>query len=87
MTQYSITTSEALLAEIKKVRKRGYAFDNQENEMEGRCIAAKIAGPDGRIVAALSISGPSFRMDLTRLKTLAGPLKQTCARISSALGA
>jgi IclR family KDG regulon transcriptional repressor len=87
MTQYSLSTSEALLAEVKRVRKRGYAVDNQENELEGRCIASKIAGPDGRIVAAVSISVPAFRIDLTRLKLLASPLKQTCERISSTLGA
>jgi IclR family KDG regulon transcriptional repressor len=86
MTQYSLSTSEALLAEIRKVRKRGYAVDNQENELEGRCIAAGIAGPDGRSVAALSISVPAFRIDLIRLKSLLPALKETCALISSTLG-
>jgi DNA-binding IclR family transcriptional regulator len=41
-------------------------------------------GPDGRVVAALSISGPVFRMDLNRARSLAPKLKQTCAAISAA---
>jgi IclR family acetate operon transcriptional repressor len=57
--------------------------DNQENELDGRCIGAPVAGPEGRVVAALSISGPVFRMDLNRARSLAPKLKQACAAISA----
>lgn len=52
--------------------------------MEGRYVGAPILGPDGRIVAALSISGPVFRMDLARTKSLVPELKARCAEISEA---
>jgi DNA-binding IclR family transcriptional regulator len=83
LTPNSITTLSGLLAEIERVRKDGYAIDNQENEMEGRCIAMAIEGmPDAP--AALSISGPVFRMDLRRLRSLVPALKRSCAQLRKA---
>lgn len=86
ITAHTIVTKPALRAELSKVRQQGYAIDNQENEMEGRCIGAPIHGPDGRVVAALSVSGPVFRMDIVRARGLAPKLAETCAAISSAIG-
>ena len=70
---------------MRGLRKQGWAMDDQENEIEGRCIGAPITSPNGRFVAALSISGPEFRMDLARAKSLVPPLKSFCAEISKAL--
>ena len=84
LTPHPLVNRTALLAELDRVRERGYAIDNQENELDGRCIGAPVLGPDGRVVAALSISGPVFRMDLNRARSLAPKLRQTCAAISAA---
>lgn len=85
LTSQTLTSRPALLAEIKKIQKLGWALDNQENEVQGRCIGAPIAGPDGRVVAALSISGPVFRMDVSRARSLAPELKAVCAEIAQAI--
>jgi DNA-binding IclR family transcriptional regulator len=82
LTGETITTKPAVMAEIQKVRTQGWALDNQENEIEGRCIGAPITGPDGSIVAALSISGPVFRMDIKRAQSLVPELKAACAEVS-----
>ncbi|HTP88390.1 MAG TPA: IclR family transcriptional regulator [Bryobacteraceae bacterium] len=87
LTGNTIATQPALLAELRRVRRRGWAIDNQENETDGRCIGAPIAGPHEAVVAALSISGPEFRMDMARAKALAPELKRACARISEAMRA
>jgi len=84
LTQYTMVSKIALLAELDNVRRQGYAIDNQENELDGRCIGAPVIGPDGRVAAALSISGPVFRMDLGRTRALAPKLKQACTAISAA---
>jgi DNA-binding IclR family transcriptional regulator len=84
LTPNSITSQVALLAELQRVRKDGYAVDNQENEMEGRCIAIRIAGLL-EIEAALSISGPAFRMDLRRLRSFLPALRQSCTAIEKAV--
>ena len=85
LTENTLTTKAAVTEEINRVRKQGWAMDNQENEIEGRCIGAPILTPDGRVLAALSISGPEFRMDLARAKSLVPQLKAFCAEISEAL--
>jgi IclR family transcriptional regulator, KDG regulon repressor len=84
LTPNSVTSQSALLAELQRVRKDGYAVDNQENEMEGRCIAIRIAGLQ-QVEAALSISSPVFRMDLRRLRSFLPALRQSCAAIEKAV--
>ena len=84
LTPHSIVSRVALMQELERVRQQGYAIDNQENELEGRCIGAPVVDGDGRVVAALSISGPVFRMDLQRARSLAPRLKLTCTAISTA---
>lgn len=87
LTPFTLTAKADVVADIQKVRKQGYAMDNQENELEGRCIGAPILGPDGRVLGALSISGPVFRMDLNRAKSLVPELKSRCAEITAAVAA
>jgi IclR family KDG regulon transcriptional repressor len=67
------------------VRQQGWALDNQENELEGRCIGAPVEGPDGHVLAALSISGPVFRMSMERACGLVAELKGICGEISRGL--
>jgi len=83
LTPNSVTSLSDLLNEIHRVRSNGYALDNQENEMEGRCVAAAIAGI-GDMPTALSISGPVFRMDLRRLRSLVPALKKSCEELKKA---
>ncbi len=85
LTAETLTTKAEVLAEIQKVRQQGWALDNQENELDGRCIGAPIAGPDGHTVAALSISGPVFRMSMDRAAGLVPELKSVCGEISRGL--
>jgi DNA-binding IclR family transcriptional regulator len=84
-TPTTFVTRSALARELRRVRKQGYAVDNRENEMDGRCVGAPIVGANDRVVAALSISGPVFRMDLARVNGLVRPLKEACATISAAI--
>jgi len=85
MTPNTIVTTPALLAELKKVREQGYAVDDQEHELEGRCLGAPIVDFHGNVLAALSISSPVFRMDPARVARLAVTLRQTCAAISRSI--
>lgn len=87
LTRKSITNQGALLSEIRVVRRQGYAIDNQENELDGRCIAGPVFGPNGDLIAAVSVSGPAFRMDLQRLKSFWSILQQSCEAISQRLKA
>ncbi|HYK91805.1 MAG TPA: IclR family transcriptional regulator [Acidobacteriota bacterium] len=87
LTPNTLITKQAVLAEVMLVRKQGWAMDNEENEPGGRCIAAPITGPGGRVVSALSISAPIFRMDMARARGLVGDLTSACRDISRAFTA
>ncbi len=84
-TRKSIVTQAALLAELKLARRQGFAIDNQENESDGRCIASPVFDPDGQLIAALSISGPAFRVDLQSLRSFQRALRENCLALSDAL--
>ena len=85
LTPKTIVTQKGLAAELDQVRRQGYAIDNEENEADGRCIGAPVVGQGGRIIAALSISAPVFRMDMARARSLRGELIESCREISRAL--
>jgi IclR family KDG regulon transcriptional repressor len=85
LTGQTLVSRLGVMAEVQKVRQQGWALDNQENEIDGRCIAAAIVGPDERVVAALSVSGPVFRMDMARARALVAELRGVCVEISHAV--
>ena len=60
-TPHTITRVDRLLQEIEQIRKRGVAYDLEELDPGVKCIAAPIRNHSGRVVAAISISGPAQR--------------------------
>ncbi|GHJ57585.1 IclR family transcriptional regulator [Nocardioides sp. OK12] len=64
LTDHTVTDHDALLAELARVRRDGYATDNEENSAGIRCFAAALppASP-GPATDAISISIPMFRLD------------------------
>jgi len=81
-TRNSITDPARLDRELAQVRARGFARDNEELEPGVRCIAAAIRDDSGMIVAGLSLSAPSERMQDAWIDDLLA----TAARISTSLG-
>jgi len=61
-TSFTITTEQELEKELAEVRMRGFAVDRGEHEEEVNCISAPIRDHSGEVIAALSVSGPSFRI-------------------------
>src|SRR5207244_407558 len=84
-TETTITDPGHLQQELEMIRQQGYAIDNGEQEDGVRCIAVPVYGSKGKVVAALSISGPSSRVDSRHIPTLLPHLKRISAAISSAL--
>jgi len=56
-TKNTITSPRALSREIQEVRKLGYAFDDEEEEIGVRCVAVPVSERTGRFLAALSVTG------------------------------
>ena len=78
-THRTISTAEALRAEIEKTRRRGYAVDDEELEEGLRCIAVPVLDAQRLPVAAVSVSGPSFRVTAQKLPSIANHLLQVRA--------
>jgi DNA-binding IclR family transcriptional regulator len=85
-TKNTIRTKEALHGELAKVRKNGYADDNEECEIGVRSVAAPIRDFSGKIVAAISTSGPVHRITPEKIKTIRTRLTETAGEISKKLG-
>jgi len=85
-TKNTITKSQFLQKELDKIRILGYAIDQQEAELGICCVATPIIGIGGEIIAAISISGPSQRLEQKGLETnLKSAVQTTAARISQAI--
>lgn len=81
-TDNTLTDADALAKELEKVRRQGYASDNEEAEKGVSCIGAGIYNDEGRLVAGLSVSAPSDRLN----KAWATQVRQTAEKISRAIG-
>lgn len=81
-TPKTITDPDQLQQELETVRHHGYAVDSGEQEEGVRCLAVPVYDPDGRVVAAMSISGPSSRLEDARTPLLTLQLKRISADLS-----
>jgi DNA-binding IclR family transcriptional regulator len=81
-TRNSITETSKLDAELNQVRKLGHAQDNEELELGVSCVAAEIYDDSGKLVAGLSISSPTDRIQADWLKLL----QDTALQISKGMG-
>ncbi len=86
LTPQTITKTANLLDELARIRKAGYAIDNEELEEGLRCIGAPVFDHSGAAVAAVSIAGPAHRVGGGRLPRLIQAVVLTSRQLSAALG-
>ena len=75
-----------LAKELVLVRERGYAIDDEENEIGIRCIGAPVFDHNGHVVGAISLSGWTVTMTQDRVKSLGPQVKGTALSVSKELG-
>ena len=85
-TARTITNAEALARELAKVRAQGVALDRGERFDDLIGIAAPVRNARGRVIAALSLSGPAQRLGPDRRPGLAAIMREAAASVSAALG-
>lgn len=85
-TQHTICSVSELKEELKAVRQRGYAVDNEEGVIGLRCVAAPIFDATGLSVAALSMSAPAQVLTNGVLETEAARIREAALKISVQLG-
>lgn len=86
LTERTVTAPDALDAELAQVRERGYAVTVEEYEVGLNAVAAPVLDRSGSVIAAVSVSGPSYRLDAARLAESVGPLVEGAAEISRRMG-
>jgi DNA-binding IclR family transcriptional regulator len=72
--------------ELAKIRRQGYAVDDEEAVMGARCVSAAILDAEGFPIAAISVSGPVTRVTPAQVPALAGAVTAAARSISVEMG-
>jgi DNA-binding IclR family transcriptional regulator len=85
-TPTTITTPEALWAELARVRAQGYAIDQCEREPGLFGVATPVRDVSNRVIAVLSVSGPAERINTPALPQTIATIREAAAVLSAKLG-
>ena len=86
LTDRTLTSLAEVQEELDSTRDRGFAVAIDELEVGLTAAAAPIRGAEGTVIASLSVSGPSFRIDPTRLAAMVDALRGAADEISTRMG-
>ncbi len=85
-TPTTLTSSEALFADLEKTRQRGWSFDNEERYSGMRCVAATIYNSFGEAIAGISVSGPSLRLPASIVPELGPKVRRAADEVTRMIG-
>ena len=85
-TPTTITDKDQLKAHLREIRKKGYAFSDQEVDRDVRGVAAPIFNGLRELVAGLSVVGPAYRIKKKKIGSCGKLVIQYAQKISSQLG-
>ncbi len=85
-TPHTVADRKALLDELADIRRRGVAYDREEFEIGLRCLAAPIFNHKGKVVAAISFSGPAQRLTMEVLSGYEDAIREVAREGSEKLG-
>ncbi len=83
-TLHTITDVSVMKRQLNKIKREGISFDNEEQQIGIVSIGAPVKGPDGKVIAAISIIAPSARIDPKDTDKTIDMIKECAARISHA---
>ena len=84
-TPKTIVDEEKFRFEIKQTIERGAAIDDEEYSLDLRCVAAPIFTSQGKVIAAVGISGPISRMRTEVLPSIIKTVREIAEEISRAV--
>jgi DNA-binding IclR family transcriptional regulator len=77
----TIGSYDELITELAKVKRDGYALDNEEQEVGLICVGVPVFNKKGETIAAMSVSGPSQRIQHINIENVVARLKQVTSEI------
>ncbi len=86
LTDHTISSVPELLSELERIRRQGYALDDEEFAIGLRCVAMALRDLDGQVVAAVSVSMPTPRYSRTAAANAREALTETVAEAAELLG-
>lgn len=86
LTPVTITSPDAFRRQLADIRQLGYAIDIEEHFEGVSCVAAPIFGFDQRVVASISVAGPTHRMPRQRIQQLGEEVFRAAITVSRQLG-
>lgn len=85
-TEKTKNDTDELLWEITQSARRGWSIDNEENEEGICCIAAPVRDYSGKIIAAISLSGPVSVVSQEKIEEIAAKVMESASAISKHIG-
>lgn len=82
----TVIDEQELILRIRRVKRQGYAFEDEECDEGTRCIAAPIHNAEGRIVAAVGVAGPRARIKKSQVARMAPLVAAAADEISQRMG-
>ncbi len=86
LTENTITKPGRLREELPHIKREGIAIDDEENGLGVRCVASPIKDIKGDVIATISVSGPSVRLNNRRMQELMSLVHTYAMDISRTIG-
>lgn len=86
MTSKSLCNRDAVMAEITRVRKQGFAVDDEEFVIGMRCVAAVVWSASAEPIAAVSVSGLAARVTNSAVVSIAKEVRTAADQLTVAIG-
>ncbi len=83
-TEKTIIDKSKILEELEKIKLQGYAMDDEESEFGLTCYAAPIYNSSNEVIAAVSMSGPTSRMEKQKEERISSVI-ETAKKISESI--
>jgi DNA-binding IclR family transcriptional regulator len=85
-TPHTVSDPAELAAELDRVRRNGFAMCFEQLEAGLHAVAVPVCEPRGEVIAAISASGPSYRLTRARAREIVPDLAAASAELSAQLG-
>jgi len=85
-TEHTITTKEALMENLERIRSLGYAVDDEEMALGVRCLAVPVYDYRNSVRYSIGVSGPKGTINHANMETYIRRMVETTRKLSASIG-